>query len=214
MSSLIFATDSEQAFVATDTLAVSYNGEPSFFTTKAFIVPHLRMIVAGTGVTGLISNWFVQVAHGMVVRGIEHLDYHTPDNLNRIWKNMKEEFPIPDNLTTTIYHFGFSEEDELIKSYAYRSINNFDSDPIIYGLGVKPECTVPENYQLPFNIPAMMQEQREIQALQPKESRLYIGGEIQITHLTKDGFNSYCLCKFDDYDADEEAIYLNYGQNI
>jgi hypothetical protein len=127
---------------------------------------------------------------------------------------MKEEFPIPDNLTTTIYHFGFSEEDELIKSYAYRSINNFDSDPIIYGLGVKPECTVPENYQLPFNIPAMMQEQREIQALQPKESRLYIGGEIQITHLTKDGFNSYCLCKFDDYDADEEAIYLNYGQNI
>lgn len=214
MSSLIFATDSEQAFVATDTLAVSYNGEPSFFTTKAFIVPHLRMIIAGTGVTGLMSKWFVQVAHGMVVRGIEHLDYHTPDSLNRIWSNLKEEFPIPDNCTTTIYHMGFSEEDQLIKSYAYRSTNDFDSEQLTYGLRYKPECTVPENYQLPFDIPSMMQEQRDIQALKPKENRLYIGGEIQITHLTKDGFNSYCLCKFDDYDADEEAIYLNYGQNI
>jgi hypothetical protein len=214
MSSLIFATDSGQAFVATDTLAVSYNGEPSFFTTKAFIVPHLRMIIAGTGVTGLMSKWFVQVAHGMVVRGIEHLDYHTPDNLNRIWRNMKEEFTIPENFTSTIYHFGFSEENELIKSYAYRSTNDFDSDPLIYGLGVKPECTIPENYILPDDIPAMMQDQRERQVLQPKESRLYIGGEILITHLTKIGFNSYNLCKFEDYDADEEAIYLNYGQNI
>ena len=208
MSSLIFATDSEQVFVATDTLAVSYDGEPSFFTTKAFIVPHLRMIIAGTG---LMSKWFVQVVHGMVVRGIEHLDFHTPENLNRIWKNLKEEFPIPDNYTTTIYHMGFSEEDELIKSYAYRSTNDFDSEQLTYGLRYKPECTVPENYSLPFDIPAMMKDQRERQSLQPKESRLYIGGEIQITHLTKNGYNAYSLCKFDDYDANEEAIYLNYG---
>jgi hypothetical protein len=214
MSSLIFATDSEQAFVATDTLAVSYNGEPSFFTTKAFIVPHLRMIIAGTGVTGLMSKWFVQVVHGMVVRGIEHLDYHTPENLDRIWRNMKEEFPIPDNFTTTIYHMGFSEEDGLMKSYAYRSTDNFESEQLPYSLRYKPECTVPENYALPIDIPAMMQDQRERQSLLPKEERLYIGGEILITHLTKDGFHSYNLCKFDDYDADEEAIYCNYGQNI
>lgn len=214
MSSLIFATDPEQAFVATDTLAVSYDGEPSFFTTKAFIVPHLRMIIAGTGVTGLMSNWFVQVAHGMVVRGIEHLDYHTPENLDRIWRNMKEEFPIPDNFTTTIYQMGFSEEDGQMKSYAYRSTSGFDSEELACGLRYKPECTIPENYALPVDIPAMMQDQRERQALQPKESRLYIGGEILITHLTKNGFHSYNLCKFDDYDADEESIYRNYERNI
>lgn len=214
MSSLIFATDAEQAFVATDTLAVSYDGEPSFFTTKAFIVPHLKMIIAGTGVTGLMSKWFVQVAHGMVVRGIEHLDYHTPDSLNRAWTQLGEELPIPDNFTTTIYHIGFSEEDGQMKSYAYRSKSDFDSEELTYGLRYKPECTVPENYRLPFDIPTMMQEQREIQALKPIENRVYIGGEILITHLTKDGFHSYNLCKFDDYDADEEAIYLNYEQNI
>jgi hypothetical protein len=214
MSSLIFATDPEQAFVATDTLAVSYDGEPSFFTTKAFIVPHLKMIIAGTGVLEFMSKWFVQVAHGMVVRGIEHLDCHTPDSLNRIWKKLKEEFPIPDNFTTTIYHMGFSEEDGQMKSYAYRSTSDFDSEELTYGLRYKPECTIPENYTFPIDIPAMMQDQRERQALQPKENRLYIGGEILITHLTKNGFHSYNLCKFDDYDADEEVIYLNYGKNI
>ncbi len=206
MSSLIFCTDAKQAFVATDTLAVSQNGEPSFFTTKAFIVPHLRMIIAGTGICGLMSNWFIKVVQGMVVRGVEHLDYHTPINLHRIWKNMKEDPSFPENFTTTIYHMGFSEEDGFIKSYAYRSTNDFKSERLTYGLRYKPECTIPENYTLPFSLPAMMQDQRERQSRMPKKDRLYIGGEIQITHLTKDGFNAYRLCKFEDYDATEKAI--------
>ena len=41
MSSLIFRTEREQVLVATDTLATSSDGKPGFFTTKAFIVPHL-----------------------------------------------------------------------------------------------------------------------------------------------------------------------------
>ena len=214
MSSLIFCTDAEQAFVATDTLAVSQNGDPSFFTTKAFIVPHLNMIIAGTGICGLMSNWFIKVVNGMVVRGLEHLDYHTPNNLQRLWGNMNKDPSFPENFTTTIYHMGFSEIDGLIKSYAYRSTNDFKSEPLTYGLRYKPECTIPENYTLPFSLLGMMQDQRERQILLPKEERLYIGGEIQITHLTNDGFNSYNLCKFEDYDADETSIYANYEKNI
>lgn len=211
MSSLIFCTDAEQAFVATDTLAVSYNGEPAFFTTKAFIVPHLSMIIAGTGVTGLLGKWFVQVNDRMVVQGINNLDFHTPNGLSNLWSSHKQEFSIPDHLTSTIYHFGFSEDDELIQSYAYRSANDFSSESIKYGLGVKPECNIPENYTLPLDIPAMMRDQIKHQSLQLPGDKLYIGGEIQVIHLTKDGFNAYSLCKFDEYDADKDAINRNYS---
>jgi hypothetical protein len=55
-------------------------------------------------------------------------------------------------MTTTVYHFGFSEVTGLIHSFAYRSANNFQSEKIAYGLGIKPECTIPENYSLPQDI--------------------------------------------------------------
>ena len=49
MSSLIFYTDPEQVLVATDTLAVSSDGKPFIFTSKALYIPHLKTIIAGTG---------------------------------------------------------------------------------------------------------------------------------------------------------------------
>ena len=58
MSSLIFYTDEKQALVATDTLATYQDGAPSHFTTKAFPLPHLCMIIAGTGSAGFSDSWF------------------------------------------------------------------------------------------------------------------------------------------------------------
>lgn len=207
MSSLIFHTDKEQAFVATDTLATSPDGEPFTFTTKAFIVPHLQMIMCGTGVGGFLGKWFIQVNDRMVLRGIDNLDYHAPKGLAAIWRSHKEEFSIPDSFTTTVYHFGFSEEDGLIHSYVYRSANNFTSEALQYGIGVKPECQVPENYELPTDIKKMMDEQRAIQASRPKGERVYVGGKIQVHHLTKFGFSVYTLDKFEDYESNEQEIF-------
>lgn len=210
MSSLIFYTDENQALIATDTLAVSYDGKPFKFTTKAFVIPHLSVIIAGTGFGGFCDRWLVQVNDRMVVRGIDNLDYHTTGSLADQWAKYKEEFSIPDHITTTVYHFGFSEEDHTIHSYAYRSTNGFRSESIRYGLAVKPECAVPDNYNLPVDIPSMMQHQRELQSHRPKEERLYIGGEIHVIHLTKNGFSIYPLARFDDFDSDEDAIYRNF----
>ena len=52
-----------------------------------------------------------------------------------------------------------------------------------------------------------MDEQRAIQASKPKEDRLYIGGEIEVNYLAKDGFRVYTLHRFADYDRDETAIF-------
>jgi hypothetical protein len=211
MSSLIFATDSEQVLVATDTLATSPNGDPSFFTTKAFIVPHLEMIMCGTGTSGFLGRWFVEVNDRMVVSCIENLDYHTPKILSSLWQDFKRDNSIPDHFSTTVYHFGFSGEDGSILSYAYRSSNNFVSEALSYGIGVKPECVVFEGIELPRDIKRLMDEQRSIQQSLPKGERVFIGGKIQIHHLTRMGFCVYVLDQFDDFEEAQQKIFENYN---
>ncbi len=211
MSSLIFYTDQTQVFVATDTLATSLDGKPAMFTTKAFVVPHIRAVICGTGAGGFLGKWFIQVTDRMVVRGIDNLDYHAPSILAANWSRYKEEFLTLDSFTVTVYHFGFSEEDGLIHSYAYRSIKDFKSESLEYGVGIKPECTLPEKYIFPTDIKRMMDEQRRIQASRPQHERVFIGGEIQVFHLTVSGINIYTLGRFEDYDADEQAIFSNFN---
>jgi len=209
MSSLIFHTDQNQALVATDTLAASQNGEPFMFTTKAFAVPHLKMIICGTGAGGFLGKWFIQVNDRMIVKGIDNLDFHTPKILSKLWGSYRKEFS-QSSETTTVYHFGLSKEDGLIHTFIYRSTENFKSESRGYGVGYKPECNLPENYVFPRDIKKMMEEQRSIQSSMPKEEQIFIGGEIQIHHLTKDGINIYTFAKFDDYSDTEEKIYSNY----
>jgi len=210
MSSLIFATDKDQAFVATDTLATLYDGTPLMFTTKAFIVPHLRMIMCGTGVARFLGRWFIKVNDQMTVRHIDNLNDHTPKNLMALWQSHKQEFSVPSGLSTTVYHFGFSEEDALIHSYVYRSTNNFKSEVLEYGIGVKPGFQIPKDYTLPTDIKKWMDNQRSIQASLPKDQGVHIGGEILIHHLTKIGFNVYTLGRFEDFEANERSIYENF----
>lgn len=56
MSSLIFYTDEAQALIVTDTLAVTDNGEPLSFVSKAGYIPQLRTIIAGTGAGGFSNT--------------------------------------------------------------------------------------------------------------------------------------------------------------
>jgi hypothetical protein len=210
MSSLIFHTDQNQAFAATDTLAVSPNSAPLMFTTKAFAIPHLKMVICGTGAGGFLGKWFIEINDKMIVKGIDNLDFHTPKILSALWDSYRKEFSPSEKQTTTVYHFGLSEEDGFIHTYAYRSTGNFKSEPLAYGVGYKPECKISEGYGFPTDIKKIMDEQRSIQLSKPKDERVYIGGEIQIFHLTKDGINIYTLAKFDDYSDTEKEIYSNY----
>jgi hypothetical protein len=149
----------------------------------------------------------------MVVRGIDNLNYHTPRALQNLWKSHKEELSIPDGITTTIYHFGFSEETRLIHTYMYASIRNFESEPISYGIGAKPQCQIPEPLHVPDDFRIMMDEQRTIQAKCSKEQRIYIGGEIQLHVLSDDGISIQTISRFDDLEQIEKEIYENYNQN-
>lgn len=56
----------------------------------------------------------------------------------------------------------------------------------------------------------MMENQRAIQASKPKDERVFIGGEIEVHHLLKAGFQAYTFHRFEDYARDETSIYDNF----
>ncbi|KNC65635.1 hypothetical protein [Pseudoalteromonas ardens] len=211
MSSLIFATDEEQILVATDTLSVTPEGEPFSFVSKAVHIPHLRTIVAGTGAGGFANRWALTASTQMIVKGIMNLDYHTPAGLRELWSDYKKEYSLSNDFTTTVYQFGLSEENGKVVSFAYRSTNDFVSEPIGYGTGVKPECSTPDG-NLIEALPKMMEEQRAIQNQIPPESRIYIGGEIQALYLTSQGCNSFLVSRFTDFLENENAIFKNHAE--
>lgn len=213
MSSLIFYTQSDVAVVATDTLAVSHDGSPFSFCTKAGYIPHLKTIIAGTGVGGFSNKWLLDASTRMVLRGIHNLDCHTQKGLKVLWENYKKEYSLTDKETTTVYQFGISEENGEIISFAYRSTNDFQSEPLQFGTGVKPACTVLEGNLIDI-IPDMMAEQRKNESEKPDSERVYIGGEIIALVLTKDGCNHINIGKFDDFYADENTIFNNYSKKI
>lgn len=212
MSSLIFYTDAEQVLVVTDTLTTDLNGSPSFFTSKANYLPHLQTVVAGTGVCGFSTDWFAQVNNQMVIRGIENLDYHTPNALRSLWEQYKADYSLLDDMTTTIYHFGFSEESGNVVSFVYRSTAGFASERLQFGVGVKPECTIPDENLLE-HLEAMMHEQRSLQSLKPLPQRIHIGGKAYAIHLTKQACTFTELFEFSDFRLQESEVYQSYRNN-
>lgn len=206
MSSLIFYSDAEQGLVVTDTLAVTPDGSPMLFTSKAHYLPHLKTIIAGTGLGGFSGDWAMSANNRMVVRGIENLDYHTPDALRKLWATFRKEYSLPSEATTTVYQWGFSEESDSVAGYAYRSTDDFTSERLNYGIGVKPECAVPEG-NLFDNLESMMHEQRSIQNARPAGSRLFIGGEAIVIHLTREACVFKRVFEFPEFKSQEADIF-------
>ena len=213
MSSLIFYTDEEQALIATDTLAVTPSGEPLLFCSKAIHLPHLNIVIAGTGQGGFATRWAMHVNDRMVINGINNLDFHTSKGLRELWVQYRDEFQLPPESTTTVYQFGFCQDSQKMVGIAYRSTNNFDSEVRPYGLAAKPECTFPSgDYSIPAVFSEMMLEQRTIQEQKPKDKRLYIGGKINVLHVNKSGCTSYTLSEFSDCSVHEKQLFDNFAK--
>lgn len=211
MSSLIFYTDPTQIVVATDTLAVTPDGQPMLFTSKALHLPHLRMIIAGTGMGMFSGDWAMEVNHRMILDGIMNLDFHTPAALQTRWDKFRQDFKLPESSTTTVYHFGLSEDDESVVAFAYRSTSGFQSERLPQGFGIKPECPLPEGGNLLEVIPQMMNLQREIQSKVAKDERIYIGGEVVVMQLTSSSFSVFHPHTFPERSQDMESIFHSHA---
>ena len=199
MSSLIYKVEKMQVFLATDSLA-TVNGRAMGFTTKAFPLPHLRMVIAGTGLAGFLDHWLVEV-NASPVRGIDALNEQAQAGLLNVLRIVQKQFPSMHE-TTSVYHFGFSEDTGIIQAFAYKSEELFEPRQIACGLYVKPnvpEDAIPKDTLHPSDFTRIMAAQRANQAKLPKEVRVSIGGEIQMHHLEQAGYKSYRLGQFEDY---------------
>ena len=207
MSSLIFYTDEKQALVAFDTLVVSPgNEEPEYFASRAIYLPHLRTILASTGLARFMEQWFCLV-NQMPVGDIHDLNEFSPSNLVKLfdWFNTVNEYRDPEE--TTIYQIGFSERDNRIHSFAYSSSGAFNPEPLAYGLAMKPPCPVPDGeFRFIDHVPGLMNKQREEEDRKEPGKRSYIGGEIYGMYLTSEGCNSFKLGAFDDYSSQMQKI--------
>lgn len=211
MSSLIFFTDATQIVVATDTLAVSPDGEPLMFCSKAHHLPHFRTIIAGTGMGMFSGDWAMEVNNRMILQGIMNLDYHAPGALRARWAKYQEEFALPASQTTTVYHFGLSEDDQSVVAFAYRSTSGFESERLPQGFGIKPECTLPEGNNMIEIIPRMMHLQRESQSSVAPSERIYIGGEVVVMHLTSSSFSVFHPHSFPERTQDLKRIFQRHA---
>jgi hypothetical protein len=207
MSSLIFYTDEKQALVAYDTLVVSpEDKEPLYFASRAIYVPHLRTIIAATGVPRFMEQWFC-IINQIPVSDIQGLNEYAPGNLAKLfdWFNSVNEYRSPEE--TTMYHIGLSEKDAKIHSFACSSSRAFNPEPLAHGLAIVPPCPMPEgDFRFVDHVPGLMNRQREEQEKTDPDKRSDIGGEIYGMYLTAEGCNSFKLGSFDDYPVDRQKV--------
>ena len=199
MSSLLFYTDENEAVVATDTLLHYSVDTPPGYASKAISIPHMRMIIAATGSALLFSRWVGLVNNQGFALDVNAVDAHAPQELQALWSELNRHLPALHDQSATIYHFGISDESGKIHGFAYRSVSDFKSELLDYGLGVKPELMDNGGIDLssfPDCAPEIMRAQSRQEDEKTKD-RVYIGGTTQVTHLTKGGFSIYSLGSLD-----------------
>lgn len=199
MSSLLFYTDENEAIVATDTLLHYSVDTPPGFTSKTFAIPHMRMIIAATGSALLFSRWIGLVNYQGASLNVDAVDAHATEALQSLWGELNAQFPALHQQTATVYHFGLSDDAGVIHGFAYRSESDFRSERLKYGLGHKPKLvdrTGIDWNAFPHSAPEIMRAQARQEDEKVKD-RVYIGGSVQVTHLTKSGFSTYSLGELD-----------------
>jgi hypothetical protein len=200
----MFTLAPEGAWIVTDTLATTLDGEPYLLVSKCFTAPHLELAVAFTGIANLGNEWTQWVQSRVLARDIDMLDVHAPDALRK----MHGELDLPNEETSTVYHIGFSSSKNVYVGYAYRSTEDFESEEMIPGFRVKPDPPSGTGWEPPETPEEIIGLAEAIRANEdtkpPEERRIYIGGELVMIQLHSNAILSTKIHKF----ADFEEVWL------
>lgn len=206
MSALIFVFNDREIILAMDSLCTDPQGNPQLFTTKFQVIPHLNVVVCGTGLGGFSDKWAQTINTSMLVSDVLHLDHHTPEALRALARGCQEDFQYVGGQTTTIYQFGFPEGDGPPVGFAYRSTNDFASEPLQRGnLHLKPDGDAPSDWVLPNAFAEIMASQRMRQETRPAEARVHIGGDLIVCHMSRE---QMCIYRPDSF-ADKSVMMRN-----
>jgi hypothetical protein len=177
MTVINFALQPDGAFVVADTLVTNDSFEPSFFTSKVHVLPHLNALVCGTGNLGFILDWSRHLLGAMLAVDVSHLDKFVQDSLRSLHANR----PVAERnaLASTIYHLGFDEREDRFVGFAYRSTADFASERLDYGVRTKPGYAgeLPME-RFPDDFVEVCRAQRAEQDRLPPDERVFIGGHV------------------------------------
>jgi len=206
MSALLFLLQADGVYVATDSLSLAADTKKPFkYATKIFYLPHLQTIVCGTGSFDMVIDWYVLVQKNVVARNILYLNEIAPAQL----RDMSKRLGLPNELSSTIYHFGFLEEENRFVGYVYRSAKEYASEQLPYSVGFKPPDGIQQEVVLkdvldkglPKGFVDLMKRQKEIDDAKPIQERLGIGGEVYFMVLNSSRAVMVTSHRFDDYMA-------------
>jgi hypothetical protein len=179
MTVLNFFTSEKTVFIATDSsFSHADDKHPAGYITKAFLLPHLDGIIAGTGDPRFIADWLVRANTGFVVRNMIHLDQFTQQSLAEIYRYRSIG---EGNLgTTTIYQWGYDPEIGVMRSFAYRSKNGFISEELGFGSALKPGYDIGD-YEIrdfPKDFIDVVERQKAVDEALPVDQRVGVGGHV------------------------------------
>lgn len=205
MTALVFALLPEQVCIAMDTLVIgAVDRMPQSFQRKFLSIPESELVVAGTGHASFINGWFQHLQANLRGATIDELNAEVP-NIFRASVNAQGGL---GGLTATIYHFGYSAQEDQYAGYAYRSEHDFRSDRLQYALGYKPVVQVIPNDDIrspDFLIDIILEQQRQDWLL-PITERLGIGGEIEFVDMSDRAIHIETVHRFSSYEA--ESIHI------
>src|SRR4051812_38229546 len=98
MSALIFSLQKDLVVIIMDTLATDLDGKPWFFCTKFYPLPHLNVVICGTGDAGMIGDWFLRINRSPFIDIID-LDQHSTEGL----RDLGYDYGGHVTPTTTVY---------------------------------------------------------------------------------------------------------------
>lgn len=181
MTILDFVLLEDATYLVTDTQATSADSlQPTCFITKVFPVPNWQGLICGTGSVPFLLEWLTKTT-GILTPGFDHLDKVAPQLLRELHTQAHELGTDGTPLTSTIYHLGFSSEEERFVGYAYHSDNGFTSKRLDHGLAVQPglgrDLAEPIS-TLPDDLIRIACEQKRQDEAKPILQRVGIGGKL------------------------------------
>jgi len=189
MTVLHYVLEEQAVYLLTDTVVSDpATMRPMAFTSKVFSAPHWQGVMTGTGICPFVVEWAFTSMSTILARDFVHLDEYAPKALRRLYpKYQKMAGPAA---TSTVYHFGFNEDEGRFVGFAYRSANKFVSERLPYAIGLKPdpEYGPEEAVELnafPADFISVAQRQKTRDEAKPINERVGVGGKLIAYYLNR-----------------------------
>jgi hypothetical protein len=177
----------EAVYLLTDTVVCDPDDLSAItFTSKVHPFPHLEALVCGTGHVQLIIEWAATVNLALLVRDVVELDRFAPTRLRALFARHANEHGDGRQVTTTLYHFGYHRMSRRFVGFAYRSTDDFRSEPLPDGFAFKPapewSFDAARITKLPDHFITLAKRQKTQDEATDPAKRVMIGGQL-IFHL-------------------------------